>query len=97
MTWSSRERYRLKSTANYERVSTASQGRMRGHSLHADEKSCIVSDDLKVRKIFQMLNFQGTEKLLDIMREEGIINEETYDAKNYLLQSSAFYSRKRIS
>ena len=61
------------------------------------KKACIVSDDSKARKIFQMLNFKGTERLLDIMNEDGIIDDKTYTSKSEKLYNSAFYSRRRNS
>jgi len=57
--------------------------------------SCIVSDDSKARKSFQTLNFKWTEGLLDIMKERGMIDDETYASKSAKLQNSAFYSRGR--
>ncbi len=58
------------------------------------ESDCIVSDDLKARKIFQMLNFKGTERWLDIMREEGMIDEETYVSKSFKLRLCILLERK---
>ena len=58
-------------------------------------KDCIVSDDLSVRKKFQTLNIKGTEKLLYIMRKEGIIDDETHILKSHKLQNSTFYPAKR--
>ncbi len=57
------------------------------------KKLCIVSDDSKARKIFLMLNFKWTERLLDIMKEKGIIDSNTHSSKIDKLQNSAFYSR----
>lgn len=39
-----------------------------------EKKDCIVSDDLKARKIFKTLNFQWTREMLDAMRAEGTID-----------------------
>lgn len=58
-------------------------------------ENCIVSDDLQARKIFPMFNFKWTENLLDIMRETGIIDDETHASKSNMLRNSAFFSRDR--
>ncbi len=58
-----------------------------------EKKICIVSDDSKARKIFQMLNFEWSERLLDIMKEKGIIDSYTHSSKIDKLKKSAFYSR----
>jgi len=60
-----------------------------------EKKTCIVSDDSKARKIFQKLNFKWTERLLDIMKEKGIIDPKEHEAKTKLLENSPFYSRNR--
>jgi predicted nucleic acid-binding protein len=60
-----------------------------------EKKVCIVSDDSKARKIFQKLNFKWTERLLDIMKEKGIIDPVEHASKMKLLQNSPFYSRNR--
>ena len=67
------------------------------HTYSGEKKACIVSDDSKARKIFQMLNFKWTERLLDIMKEKGIIDYETHSSKSDKLRNSAFYSRRRKS
>lgn len=64
-------------------------------TYRGEKKVCIVSDDSKARKIFQKLNFKWTERLLDIMKEKGIIDSEKYASKINLLQNSPFYSRSR--
>jgi len=61
------------------------------------DNACIVSDDSKARKNFQTLHFKWTERLLDIMKERGMIDDETYASKSTKLQDSAFYSRRRKS
>jgi len=61
------------------------------------DDACIVSDDSKARKSFQTLNFKWTERLLDIMKERGMIDDETHASKSAKLQNSAFYSRGRRS
>ena len=60
-----------------------------------EKKICIVSDDSKARRIFPMLNFKWTERLLDIMKEKGIIDARTHASKMEKLQNSTFYSRSR--
>jgi predicted nucleic acid-binding protein len=64
-------------------------------TYRGEKKVCIVSDDSKARKIFQKLNFKWTERLLDIMKEKGIIDSEKHASKIRLLQNSPFYSRSR--
>jgi len=60
-----------------------------------EKKACIVSDDSKARKIFQKLNFKWTERLLDIMKERGIIDSDIHASISDKLQNSAFYSRRK--
>lgn len=64
-------------------------------SYSGPKKTCIVSDDSKARKIFQKLNFKWTERLLDIMKEKGLIDPSKYDEKMAKLAESPFYSRSR--
>jgi len=64
-------------------------------SYSGPKKICIVSDDSKARKIFQKLNFKWTERLLDIMKEKGLIDHSKYDEKTAKLAESPFYSRSR--
>lgn len=64
-------------------------------SYKGGKKACIVSDDTKARKIFQKLNFKWTERLLDIMKEKGMIDNSDYDKKREKLSESPFYSRSR--
>ena len=64
-----------------------------GQTYAGEKKICIVSDDSMARKLFQMLNFKWTERLLDIMREKGIIDSDTHSSKIDKLKKSAFYSR----
>lgn len=59
--------------------------------LSGTQKVCILSDDLKARKKFPNLNFKWTERLLDIMKEKGLIDESDYKKKIQILQSSSFY------
>ncbi|MEM3008185.1 MAG: hypothetical protein QXI71_04440 [Candidatus Bathyarchaeia archaeon] len=62
-------------------------------SYSGPKKICIVSDDYMAKKIFQKLNFKWTERLLDIMKEKGLIDPSRYDEKMAKLAESPFYSR----
>ena len=63
---------------------------------HADSKQIsVVSDDLKVRKIFQNFNFSWTEQLLDVMKDKGMLEPNTYESKMNRLSKSPFYSRSK--
>jgi len=50
---------------------------------------------LKARSFFQKLNFKWTERLLEIMKERGIIDEATHNSKIEKLEKSSFYSRRQ--
>ncbi len=65
------------------------------YALSTDHKNCVVSDDLKARSFFQKLNFKWTERLLEIMKERGIIDEATHNSKIEKLEKSPFYSRSQ--
>lgn len=58
------------------------------------EKTYVVSDDSKARKIFCMLDFKWTSELLIYMKENRILDEITYNAKNQILQKSPFYWKR---
>lgn len=63
-------------------------------ALSTDHKNCVVSDDLKARSFFQKLNFKWTERLVEIMKEKGIIDDATHNSKIEKLEKSSFYSRR---
>ena len=65
------------------------------YALSTDHKNCVVSDDLKARSFFQKLNFKWTERLLDIMKEKGMIDPNEHESKMKLLQNSPFYFKGR--
>ena len=65
------------------------------YTIKTDHKNCIVSDDSRARNFFQTLNFKWTERLLDIMKEKGIIDEKTHESKMAKLEKSSFYSRRQ--
>lgn len=62
-------------------------------TVQNERKNCIISDDLKSRKLYESLNFKWTERLLEIMKEKGLIDDSTYESKTRKLQESPFYSR----
>lgn len=63
---------------------------------HTKERDlCIVSDDSRARRKFQTLNFKWTGEILDTMKADGTISEDTYNLKCHRLQNSPFYPRRK--
>ncbi len=58
-------------------------------------KICIVSDDKKARSKFGKLNFKWTERLIQLMKEDGMIDEQTHAKLMEKLGQSAFYYKGR--
>ena len=63
---------------------------------YGDENPYVVSDDREARRIFCTLNFKGTQGLLKIMKDRGLIDGYTYEQKNRALKNSPFYFKEGI-